>query len=470
MKSFQIVTTMLLGSMAAFAGNPVASTSLNINIPGGSRNGINLEYLKNTGLTEYKSEILFEPGKPAITTISRTLNDGVQIVEVNKCAILINKGDNVQMVLVPKFKDGKPLIGQFSAVFNGKDAARQALPYQIDSLYTVGSNITTVDEMNGLINNAAQQVQALISQAKITNKENLALLKAYEQSKLLREKYLFQFRHPNLLPSKDYANWCLKGFDISLPAYSAIGNWSVMQETVSCWWEQKRMLDSTLSNDLKLATLMKEGKSDVVKGVLAVTNVRIEARLHGLTHKLADMLSLVSNNLPKDLPARKEVDSLLGEYGQLMPGKPAYDFALKNDKGKTIKLSDFKGKVVVIDCWATWCSGCVAALPIYRQIRDSYKDKNDIVFLTIGWEGAGAEEAWKKFSEDHGIGGEYNLLLSLDSEDPQTKQMAKRYVLNTVPRWIVINKDGTFINGNLGHPSGDGFDKVVEGAYQMRSK
>ena len=59
----------------------------------------------------------------------------------------------------------------------------------------------------------------------------------------------------------------------------------------------------------------------------------------------------------------------------------APEFALKSFDGKTIKLSDYKGKVVIIDFWATWCPPCRKGIPDLISIQNDYK--NDVVIIII---------------------------------------------------------------------------------------
>jgi peroxiredoxin len=470
MKSFPLLAVMLLGSISSFAGNPVAATTLNVKVgvvPGFS-GMMHFEHLGNARLTEYVSETFFTNNDKKLSAFSRSLHAGNQIVYLNNCPVLINTGDQVQMSISPRFKEGKIQPGKFTCSWSGKDAGRQALPYLIDSLYTTGDNIATIAEADEFINTRSQQVKALIARTKVTDKENLALLNAYEQTKLISLKYNFEEAHKNLLPSKAYGDWCLNGFDLSTPAFSGLGNDGGMQETLNYWWASRKLQDSTLKEDTKLMEVMLQAKSDVVKGSLATGLILGEARYNGLTQRLKNMFAL-TGNLNKEIPAKHMIDSLQKAYSQLEPGQPAFNFALKNDQGDVVRLSDFKGKIVIIDIWATWCSSCVASLPTYREIRDSYKDKDDIVFLTIGWESPDAHDNWMEFSKSHQIDGVNNLFLSADREEEQCKQFVARYCLTGITRWVAISQDGKILDGNLGHPASPGFKQRITNCYKMKN-
>ncbi|MGI9070247.1 MAG: redoxin domain-containing protein [Bryobacteraceae bacterium] len=76
-------------------------------------------------------------------------------------------------------------------------------------------------------------------------------------------------------------------------------------------------------------------------------------------------------------------------------GKFAADFGLKNLDGEPVRLSDFRGKIVVLNFWATWCPPCRDELPTFNKLAKQFKDK-DVVFLGINDEGAGTVKSFNK--------------------------------------------------------------------------
>ncbi len=131
----------------------------------------------------------------------------------------------------------------------------------------------------------------------------------------------------------------------------------------------------------------------------------------------------------------------------LKPGNTAPAFSLKDENGKMVALSDFKGKVVYIDFWGVYCGSCLDEIVNYApKIYEFYKDKN-VVFLNIcvdvnegQWKGA-----LKKYNF-HGV--------NLFAEGWTRHPVCKAYNVTGIPHYILINKDGSIANNNATRPSG----------------
>ena len=111
--------------------------------------------------------------------------------------------------------------------------------------------------------------------------------------------------------------------------------------------------------------------------------------------------------------------------------KPAAEFALQDASGKTIKLDDFRGKVVLLDFWATWCTGCKKEIPWFEAFQSAYDAKG---FAVVGV--SMDEDGWKvlrPFLEEHKI--PYTMLLG---DDP----MSKRYRIENLPDTFLIDRHG----------------------------
>jgi peroxiredoxin len=112
--------------------------------------------------------------------------------------------------------------------------------------------------------------------------------------------------------------------------------------------------------------------------------------------------------------------------------KPAPEFALKDASGKTVKLSDYRGKVVLLNFWATWCGPCKIEIPWFMDFEQTYKDKNFAV-LGISLD----EDGWdavKPFIEQKKIN--YRVVIG-------TEQVALLYgEVDSLPTTFMIDREG----------------------------
>lgn len=110
--------------------------------------------------------------------------------------------------------------------------------------------------------------------------------------------------------------------------------------------------------------------------------------------------------------------------------QPAYQFTLKDINNKIIALKEFKGEIIVLDFWASWCLPCIKALPLLKKIQAHDISKN-VVYISISIDKK--EKEWREKEKIIHI-----PWLSLLADE----SAIKNYEANTVPDYIVINKEG----------------------------
>ncbi|MDA0802780.1 MAG: TlpA disulfide reductase family protein [Planctomycetota bacterium] len=134
-------------------------------------------------------------------------------------------------------------------------------------------------------------------------------------------------------------------------------------------------------------------------------------------------------------------------------GDAAPEFTLKTIAGEEVSLASLKGKVVLLDFWATWCGPCKAAMPEMQKIADDYKDKGVVVYGINVWEKK--EDAAKKYIESKGF--TYPTLLSGDD-------LAKQYGITSIPTLVVIGKDGKIAKTEVGFGGAEALRKAIDEA------
>ena len=133
-------------------------------------------------------------------------------------------------------------------------------------------------------------------------------------------------------------------------------------------------------------------------------------------------------------------------------GDLSIDFSYPNQSEKLISLSSFRGSVVYVDVWATWCGPCIAEIPSLERLQKDYQDKN-IVFLSVSVDTD--KDAWEKMLIDDELGG---VQLWADG----WSELTKSYAIFGIPRFMLIDKTGHLISVDAPRPSSNEIRTLIE--------
>ena len=132
--------------------------------------------------------------------------------------------------------------------------------------------------------------------------------------------------------------------------------------------------------------------------------------------------------------------------------KATPDFSLKDSTGTLVKLSDYKGKVVLLNFWATWCGPCKIEIPWFTDFQKTYKDRD---FAVIGV--AMDEDGWdsvKPYIEQHKMN--YRVVIGND----QVSQLFGS--IDSLPTTIVIDREGRIASMHIGLVAKNTYQKEIE--------
>ena len=142
----------------------------------------------------------------------------------------------------------------------------------------------------------------------------------------------------------------------------------------------------------------------------------------------------------------------------------AYDFTAMDKDGKTVKLSDFKGKKVYINMWASWCGPCMREIPELEKTYQKLKDNKDIVFLSMT--SPNDSEFKNQSPQDKGKEVILNKAKELGVTYPVLFVVNDRFIINfairSFPTHIFINSDGTIGNRIAGAVTEESLTKEIE--------
>jgi len=140
----------------------------------------------------------------------------------------------------------------------------------------------------------------------------------------------------------------------------------------------------------------------------------------------------------------------------------ATDFELTDLEGNKVKLSDYRGKIVFVNFWATWCPPCTKEMPEFNEANKVFEQNGDAVLLAVNLTTGGVrgetEDKVRKFMKDNG----YTMKVLLD----KTGKVADKYNIYSIPTTYVINKNGkiyTYYEGMIN-------EKVLMGVYNELRK
>ncbi len=151
------------------------------------------------------------------------------------------------------------------------------------------------------------------------------------------------------------------------------------------------------------------------------------------TNKDPELLSAVEENYTK--------------WAKLAKGKDAPQFKYTSIDGEEVALSDFQGKVVYVDVWATWCGPCKGEIPASKELKKKFVGNDDVIFMYISVDEK--KDAWEKFLEDDQEWKGVHLITGVG----WGSEITEEYMIKGIPRYILVDREGKIANASAPRPS-----------------
>src|SRR5690606_9207369 len=140
----------------------------------------------------------------------------------------------------------------------------------------------------------------------------------------------------------------------------------------------------------------------------------------------------IDNSTNKDM-------GINGEQPLVSDVQKTPDLKFKDENGKTILLSSLKGKVVFINLWATWCPSCIHEMPSINELRKTFKDNDDLVFLMVDVDGNIEKSSkWMKSKK-------FDLPVFIPDG-----QIPRELFSGSIPTTIIVDKQNNIIGRQVG--------------------
>ena len=143
-----------------------------------------------------------------------------------------------------------------------------------------------------------------------------------------------------------------------------------------------------------------------------------------------------------------ELEKIKEQRKKTTKGASVSNFELKNEKGQTVRLSDFKGNIVVVDVWASWCLPCIKEIPQLNEMKKRFED-DSVVF--IGINAMDSKKDWLNALQEMDVKGVQ--LFAPDDQIPFFKDL----MVTSLPRYILIDEQGKLLDSRLTRPTSEKF-------------
>ena len=143
------------------------------------------------------------------------------------------------------------------------------------------------------------------------------------------------------------------------------------------------------------------------------------------------------------------------EANKTAAGQQAPNFKLRNNLNQDVRLSDYRGKVVYLDFWATWCAPCIKEMPNTEELKRRFSGRGvEFIYISID----DTRTKWLNYVQANNLQGVHLHDFGMGSE------IAQMFNVSRVPRYIIIDRNGRIYDSNAKRPSEPGLIQDLEAA------
>ena len=290
-----------------------------------------------------------------------------------------------------------------------------------------------------------QTLDSLHSTEPSFNKEFYNEMKLSLQFSAAEEKIIFPINkwyedHRPINLEDEYFSF-LKNIDLNHPEYLEIPNFKslvnayVMLKSPNLWDSSIDEVFRTIDENLSHKTLKEYAYFQELE--MAITYKGVD----GVADKIEFFNAYTSNPYYTEF-----VQKGFQKWEHLNRGNKAPEIRGQDINGQQISSANFKGKLIYVDVWATWCNPCIAELPYLQELKEAYQNTPELEIIGVSMDTNG--DHWKSFLKKKKLKG-IQLWNSMAFES----QMSKDYLIEGLPRYILIDKDDRIVSSTAPRPS-----------------
>jgi thiol-disulfide isomerase/thioredoxin len=212
---------------------------------------------------------------------------------------------------------------------------------------------------------------------------------------------------------------------------------------------QKMLSDDPILENNPNMPLMEILTNDTLKGEIFLGILSVTSELSDL---LAVNAKFARYIVTEDQKKRfhQQIERINRQHIERGPGVAGFIPTYQDIHGNDVSADEFKGKVIYIYVWATWCSPCIAQIPDKKKLKKYYADNDDVVIIGISIDAPKDLQKWRDFVVEKNLGG---IQVHGNIEGPYN--ISKLYHVTGVPRFLLFEKKGNIVSLNAPRPGSD---------------
>lgn len=208
--------------------------------------------------------------------------------------------------------------------------------------------------------------------------------------------------------------------------------------------QSARSMSTQMANHLRDSTMTKLSgiKPNLVEEIILTRSLEFNLKNIKNKDRARECLTNLDNSVTRPFLIEE------GEriFRKLYPSVQKAAYELPPGKGTDILrkiINPFKGKIVLIDFWATTCGPCIGSIRSMKTFREEMKDSKELTFVFITSEGGSPKDAYDKFVQDQELVNTYRL------SDDENRYLGQLFQFSAIPHYVLIDKEGMVVNADF---------------------